>query len=747
MSVALAESRTELAAPITAPRIRFRHSKGTGFYLTLRDRVDDYFLRSAESRFADWTIWTKAAAFFALAIGSYIAILTGRFGLWPMLALANVYGLASLLLAVNAGHDGAHAALSPRAWINNAVLYGSFTLIGADPYLWRMRHVRSHHVFPNVNGCDIDIDSNLFLRLSPNHPKRRYQRYQHLYAPFVFWIVDIHTVFIQDVHYLFKRQLANMNDIRHPASAYVNFVLCKLVYLSIVLFIPVLLLPIPWWQVAIGSVLMSFVSSCAFVYLLIGTHFAEATKFPESNADGVIDGDWATHAMVTSLDWNPDSRFACAIAGGANAHAAHHLFPNLSHRHYRALTPIIVRTAKEFRVPYNATTFSRMIASHFRFLKRVGRSERPEPARPAQFVCGNSSIELRDGIWRMHIHESGDYAAGLAAGRLLKMADYPGIRFCSRGDVTAVFQIVFLLIGRDLAKIRIPRRFLDELQGYADATGIPYRTLFCMNFFFDVLKKYGFHCSSVAVMEHGATLVGRNTDLIPWIARLALKWFPSLVLEVTMPSGRRYAHFTPALFLGAFNGFNDRGIAVLSHQVAATKEKSVAGNLATTLLQRMLLEQATCLSHAEELIRANPIQRCVSNMIVSASEGASRIFEISPAAVKAKAGSPVSQCCVTHFQDEELAKLHRRFPAESHRRLALMNRIATRTKPHPFAIIRLLRNCDNGTSHRNSGCSPTNDGTYQSLVLDLTNRKMFISDGTRLPVSLSGTYREVQLRL
>jgi acyl-CoA:6-aminopenicillanic acid acyl transferase len=161
----------------------------------------------------------------------------------------------------------------------------------------------------------------------------------------------------------------------------------------------------------------------------------------------------------------------------------------------------------------------------------------------------------------------------------------------------------------------------------------------------------------------------------------------------------------------------------------------------------MLLEQATCLSHAEELIRANPIQRCVSNMIVSASEGASRIFEISPAAVKATAGSPVSQCCVTHFQDEELAKLHRRFPAESHRRLALMNRIATRTKPHPFAIIRLLRNCDNGTSHRNSGCSPTNDGTYQSLVLDLTNRKMFISDGTRLPVSLSGAYREVQLGL
>ena len=169
-----------------------------------------------------------------------------------------------------------------------------------------------------------------------------------------------------------------MTGIRHPASAYVSFVACKIVFLAIVFVIPVLLVPIPWWQVLIGSLLMSFVSSCAFVYLLIGTHFAEQTSFPETDPDGVIEGDWATHAMITSLDWNPGSRFARAIAGGSNAHAAHHLFPNLSHRHYRELTHIIVATAAEFGVPYHVTSFHRMIASHFRFLRKVGRSE---PAR------------------------------------------------------------------------------------------------------------------------------------------------------------------------------------------------------------------------------------------------------------------------------------------------------------------------------------------------------------------------------
>ena len=186
--------------------------------------------------------------------------------------------------------------------------------------------------------------------------------------------MDIHTVFIQDVQYLFKRELANMVDIRHPPSAYVGFVACKVVYLAIVFAIPALVLSIPWWQVLIGTLLMSFVSSCLFVYLLIGTHFAEETAFPETDENGELAHDWATHAMLTSLDWNPYSRVAHAIAGGSNAHAAHHLFPNISHTHYREITRIIAKVSVEYGVPHHVTDFPRMVRSHFRFLKAVGRA-------------------------------------------------------------------------------------------------------------------------------------------------------------------------------------------------------------------------------------------------------------------------------------------------------------------------------------------------------------------------------------
>jgi linoleoyl-CoA desaturase len=376
-SVIPAHGTNHLRSGSSAPgsKIRFRQGNHEDFYRTLKARVNAYLDTTGNSRYADRTVAAKGILFAGIAIAAYGLILSGRFQPWGMLALANVFGVAALLLSVSVGHDAAHDTLFRNQKLNGLVLFGCFALLGADPYLWRMRHVKSHHAFPNVNGCDIDIDSNIFLRLSPNHRRRCYQRFQHLYAPLIFWLVDIHTVFIQDPHYLLKRSLANLANIRHPIGVYLSFVLCKAVFLSIVFVIPAIILPIPWWQVLVGALLMSFVASCVFVYMLIGTHFAEETAFPEISPDGTIAHGWATHAMITALDWSPHSRLALFIAGGTNCHAAHHLFPNISHAHYIPITEIVIRTAQEYGIRYNVTTLPRMVVSHFRFLKRMAKAE------------------------------------------------------------------------------------------------------------------------------------------------------------------------------------------------------------------------------------------------------------------------------------------------------------------------------------------------------------------------------------
>lgn len=395
---------TLLSTPGDAPgrpgvrvrRIKFDNESDRDFHRAVRARVADYFDGAGYSRFGKYAnpaVALKAAIFIALAAGAYTLILTSGMGPWALLGLVNLFGASSLLLAINVAHDAAHHALTPYRSLNRALQTFVFTLLGANAYLWRLRHVKSHHNFPNVNGCDIDIDDTAFLRLSPNQPRRRYHRYQHLYAPFIFWLVDIHTVFFQDFVYLFKRRLANMEDIRHPRREYVLFFVCKFAYLALMLFVPMALLDLPWWQIVVGWLVMSFIMSTIFISLLIGTHFCEQAEFPEVDDAGNLNTGWATHALVTSLDWNPESKLANFFVGGANAHAAHHLFPGVCHVHYPAMTRIIRETAEEYGVRYNVTSFWGMMRSHFRFLKRMGAgAERGAIALPGAANSGYDPV-------------------------------------------------------------------------------------------------------------------------------------------------------------------------------------------------------------------------------------------------------------------------------------------------------------------------------------------------------------------
>ncbi len=353
-------------------RARFAKDASDAFFADVRRQVNAYLRQNGKSRYGDGRIALKGILYAAVTLGAYLLALFGGLPPWASFAAGVVFGLGCLLLGLNVGHDGAHNCLTRRRWLNLTLQTLTFSLMGADAYLWRLRHVKSHHVFPNVNDCDIDIDEYWWIRLSPNQPHLPHHRFQHLYAPLIFWLVNIHTTFYQDAVYLFKRDLANMRDIQHPWYAYPLFIASKLGYFAIWLGIPMAVLPYPWWWVALAWPAISFIMSVVFIALLIGTHFAEETVFPVVDADGQIAHGWAYHALATSLDWNPESPFANAIAGGANAHAAHHLFPNISHVHYPAITRIIRDTAERHGMPYNVTTFSGMLLSHFRFLRRLG---------------------------------------------------------------------------------------------------------------------------------------------------------------------------------------------------------------------------------------------------------------------------------------------------------------------------------------------------------------------------------------
>ena len=360
--------------------IRFRHEAADDFYTALKSRVDCYFRRTGKSPYADRALWMKAALFAGLAAASYGLILACPFPAWVLVPLAAVYGVSTLLLGINLAHDGAHRSLVRTWWVNDVIQFICFTLVGVNAYLWQMRHTKSHHIFPNVNGCDIDIDENPFIRLSPNQPWRWHFQFQHWYAAPLYVFVALHTILFQDFVYLFKRRLANMTDIRHPPHQYALFVLSKGLYFGVTLVLPTCVLPVPWWQVLLGYLVMTAAASLVFVFLLIGTHFSEAAAFPAIDGDGNLPYTWAEHNLLTACDWSPTSFWAHFFVGGVNAHAAHHLFPKVCHTHYRAIAELIISTAAEFGLEYHRTDLPGIVRSHFAFLRRMG--QRPVCAEP-----------------------------------------------------------------------------------------------------------------------------------------------------------------------------------------------------------------------------------------------------------------------------------------------------------------------------------------------------------------------------
>lgn len=356
-------------------KIRFERQSPDGFYPDVKRRVEEHFRATGRGRKAGTVMLAKAALFGSLFLGSYAAMLLNPgAGIW-LLPLAIVTAVSAFLLALNVGHDASHGVIPGGRLLNRFLQRASFAFTGVDGYLWEFRHLKSHHVCPNVNGSDTDIDENPFVRLSPNQPWRWYFRWQHIYAPFLYLFAILQTTFWGDFVYLAKRELANLHDIRHHPAVYVQFLVLKVAYFAFAIVVPLAVIEAPWWAVLAGYVVANGCGSLLFVFFLIGTHFCDLADFPRPDESGSVGRSWADHTMATACDWSPRSRAAHFLSGGVNAHASHHLFPNVSHTHYPAITRIVEEAATAHAYPYNRVSLAGMVRSHFRFLKSLG--ERP----------------------------------------------------------------------------------------------------------------------------------------------------------------------------------------------------------------------------------------------------------------------------------------------------------------------------------------------------------------------------------
>ena len=149
----------------------------------------------------------------------------------------------------------------------------------------------------------------------------------------------------------------------------------KVSYILLTLVVPLMVLDIPWGHVVIGFLMMQFVSGMVLSLIFQAAHVLEETEFFVPEDDGAVENNFAIHQLKTTSNFANNNRVFTWLIGGLNFQVEHHLFPNICHVHYPAISKIVKETAEEYDLPYNAhDTYYQALKSHFSLLNKLGRN-------------------------------------------------------------------------------------------------------------------------------------------------------------------------------------------------------------------------------------------------------------------------------------------------------------------------------------------------------------------------------------
>lgn len=354
-------------------RLKFSKDQGLLFYKELNERIDVYFNEKGIAKTGNAVMYFKIGLYFSLDILFYILMMRSE-TMFEFYLFYILMGAFVLLTAFNVSHDAAHGVAVKSKFWNKMLFSMSFNLQGNNAYVWGKNHNESHHLYTNVEGSDIDVLHNPLFRMTETQKLKWFHRYQYLYAPVMYLLYSLNW-------FLFRESLMIINvssrtiQVKIPPLEIVKLVFFKLLYIGFMIVSPIYFLDFGWKHVLLAFILNHFLVSIIFVAVLGVSHLSDFVDHPQVGDDREIGMSWPTLQMKTSVDYNADSVFFNWTLGGFNAHALHHLLPNVCHVHYLEILPIFREVAKKHGIVYMETGYWNSLKAHFRFLYKRGRFE------------------------------------------------------------------------------------------------------------------------------------------------------------------------------------------------------------------------------------------------------------------------------------------------------------------------------------------------------------------------------------
>ena len=358
-------------------KLKFNKDEGSLFYKELTAVLDNYFTNNKLRKEGNYIMYLKIVLYFGLDILFYILMLNSN-SITAFYIFYLLFGFSVLLTAFNISHDAAHGVAVKSKFWNNILFQLSFQLQGNNAYVWGKNHNESHHLYTNIEGSDIDVLNNPLVRMVDTQPLKWYHQFQYLYVPVLYLLYSLNWFLFRETLMIFNYSSRTIR-INIPRREVIKLIFFKLLYVFYMIVLPFYLLPFGWGNILMAFLLNHFIVSLIFTGVLGVSHLSDFVQHPRPLPDGKLAVSWPTLQMQTSVDYNSASPFLNWTLGGFNAHALHHLLPNISHVHYLGILPIFRELCKKHHITYMEMPYHEALKAHFRFLKKMGSQQNFKP--------------------------------------------------------------------------------------------------------------------------------------------------------------------------------------------------------------------------------------------------------------------------------------------------------------------------------------------------------------------------------
>ena len=344
------------------------------FFKILNKRVRTYFKENNLKKTGNWKLWLKTLIMFSLYCIPYFILLLLPIPGWLQFIMVIIMGIGMAGIGMNIMHDANHGSYSSKEWVNK-IMGSSIYILAGNVYNWKVQHNFLHHTYTNIHGHDEDLEAGRILRFAPLAKWVKRHRLQHYYGIFLYGLLTINwaisTDFKQTWRYLKKK--LSFGKLPNPTHQWATVIISKIVYFTVFLVIPIMYSGVSWWKILIGFFIMHYVAGIILGLIFQLAHVVEDVEMPAPDELGRTGNTWAIHQLRTTANFAVQNKFMNWFSGGLNRQIEHHLFPNISHIHYKELGNIVRESAKEFGLPYiQYQKISEALRAHINHLKKMG---------------------------------------------------------------------------------------------------------------------------------------------------------------------------------------------------------------------------------------------------------------------------------------------------------------------------------------------------------------------------------------